>query len=391
MSFLLLLLIFAVCRMLTVLFHELGHALPALAMGSERVVVYVGSYGDPNKSLTFSIGRLHFYLKYNPLLWNQGLCVPNSDGLTVNQQILFTISGPVMSLILGTACFIAAFIGTLHADIRTAFVIFGISAVIDFYTNLIPREDPIKLFDGSLTYNDGHLLRQLWRYRAYAAEYPKAAEFYNRGDYATAADLFHATIRKGATDTMIFRLAIHSYMQAGNDATARELCNTIQSHSNLTSDDFAICAFISSRLGRYEEALDLFEKSLNLDNTNKYALNNRGYTYNLMEQYEKAIADFDRSIEVAPNFAYAYNNRGLAKIKLGSVAEGLKDIEVSLSLDPENAYAYRNRGIYHFDQGEYKLALEDFNRALTIDPQTHLLSEYLRETEVRMGKVTEVQ
>src|SRR5690606_11654786 len=120
MSFLLLLLIFAVCRMLTVLFHELGHALLALAMGSQKVVVYVGSFGDPNKSLTFNIGRLHFYLKYNPLLWNQGLCVPNSEGMTVSQQILFTFSGPVMSLILGTACFIAAFVSTLHADIRTA-------------------------------------------------------------------------------------------------------------------------------------------------------------------------------------------------------------------------------------------------------------------------------
>ena len=221
------------------------------------------------------------------------------------------------------------------------------------------------------------------------AEYSQAAELYNRGAYVAAADLFHSIIRKGATDTMIFRLAIHSFMQVGDDTTAKTLCDSIQSHSDLTSDDFSTCALISSRLDRYEEALALFEKALNLDNANKYSLNNRGYTYNLMEEYEKAIADFDRSIEVAPDFAYAYNNRGLAKIKLGFPVEGLKDIELSLSIDANNAYAYRNRGIYHFDRGEDNLAMEGFNRALAIDPQTHLLSKYVRETEERMGNVTE--
>lgn len=296
-----------------------------------------------------------------------------------------------MSLILGTTCFIAALVGEMDYNIQLALVMFAISALIDFYTNLVPKHDPIRLFDGSLIYNDGHQLKQLLRYRANSAEYSRAVELYNRGDFAAAAEIFHSIIGKGANDTMILRLAIHSFMEAGEYVKAGQLCDRIQTHSNLTADDFSSCALVRSRFGHYDEALALFEKSLNLDNSNKYALNNRGYTYNLMEQYEKAIADFDRSIEVAPDFAYAYNNRGLAKIKLGFSTEGLKDIELSLSIDANNAYAYRNHGIYHFDRGEYRMAIEDFNRALAIDPQTHLLSQYVRETEERMGKVTEVQ
>ncbi len=49
---------------LVTLLHELGHAIPALLVTRKKVTIYIGSYGDPQKSLCFRVGLLEFYVRY---------------------------------------------------------------------------------------------------------------------------------------------------------------------------------------------------------------------------------------------------------------------------------------------------------------------------------------
>ncbi|MBK8341854.1 MAG: M50 family metallopeptidase [Bacteroidetes bacterium] len=39
-----------ITRTFTVLFHELGHAIPAILMSKKAVTIYIGSYGDPKRA-----------------------------------------------------------------------------------------------------------------------------------------------------------------------------------------------------------------------------------------------------------------------------------------------------------------------------------------------------
>ena len=87
-------------RPITVLFHELGHAIPAVLLTGEKVKVYIGSYGDPGKSLNFSMGKLSFWIRYDPLTWRGGLCVPTAKTVSFNRQIVYIICGPLHLLIL---------------------------------------------------------------------------------------------------------------------------------------------------------------------------------------------------------------------------------------------------------------------------------------------------
>ncbi|SEO00261.1 hypothetical protein SAMN05216436_12835 [bacterium A37T11] len=72
---LILFLVLATTRALTVVIHELGHAVPAIFLTKEKVAIYIGSFGDPNKSLHVNIGLLEVWFKYSPFLWGRGLCV----------------------------------------------------------------------------------------------------------------------------------------------------------------------------------------------------------------------------------------------------------------------------------------------------------------------------
>jgi tetratricopeptide (TPR) repeat protein len=235
-------------------------------------------------------------------------------------------------------------------------IVFLGSAFVDLLVNLIPNETPIKLYDGSITYNDGYSLKHLFYYKRLPKEYSEAADLYNEQKFADAVVLFEKLLTD-IQDENIYRLAISSYLQDKNYEKAKTLSEAFALTSKMNSDDLSNIALSYSQLGFHDGALKLYDKSLQLNPDNKYSLNNKGYTLNLMDKFEEAISLFDKAIELDKDFAYSYNNRGLAKIKLGHKDEGLQDINHSFEIDPNNSYGYRNLGIYHFDKGEFGEAL----------------------------------
>jgi tetratricopeptide (TPR) repeat protein len=372
-----------ISRPLTVLFHELGHAIPAILLTKQKATIYIGSYGDPKRSIKINFGMLAIFFRYNPFAWRLGLCVPSAKSVSINRQIVYTLAGPLASLIIATIACYFTFAYDLHGFLKLFLIIFLGSAFLDLLVNLIPNEIPIKLYDGSVAYNDGYSLKQLFYYKRLPKEYSDAANLYNEQKFADAAVLFEKLLAD-TKDENIFRLAISSYLQDKNYGKAKELSDAFSLTGKLNSDDLSNIALSYSQLGFHDEALELYNKSLHLNPDNKYSLNNKGYTLNLLDKFEDAISLFDKAIELDKDFAYSYNNRGLAKIKLGRTEEGLQDINRSFELDPDNSYGYRNLGIYHFDKGEFDEALRLFTKAKELDSTTHMIDELLQGTKNKL-------
>lgn len=374
-----------IARPFTVLFHELGHAIPAILLTKQKVAIYIGSYGDPEKSIKINIGLLTIFFRYNPFAWRLGLCVPSAKSISINRQILYILTGPIASLIIATiACYIA-FAYELHGFLKLFLIVFVGSAFLDLLINLTPNGAPIKLYDGSVTYNDGYSLKQLFVYKRLPKEYSEAVHLYNEQKYADAAVLFEK-LASDTKDKNIYRLALSSYLQDKNFTKAKEVSDSFTLTGKLNSDDLSNIALSYSQLGFHDEALILYDKSLQLNPENKYYLNNKGYTLNLINKYEEAISLFDKSIQLDPDFAYSYNNRGLAKIKIGQTEEGLQDINLSLELDPGNSYAHMNMGIYHSDKGKFDDALQNFLKAKALDGSTYMIDKYINETKTELAK-----
>ena len=62
----------------------------------------------------------------------------------------------------------------------------------------------------------------------------------------------------------------------------------------------------------YTDIETLYTKTIDLNPTCWMAYNNLGSAYNDLGNYRQAIDDFDRAIEINPDNAEAYNNRGRA-------------------------------------------------------------------------------
>lgn len=379
-----LLMIFAilvVTRPITIICHELGHAIPIILLTKEAVTVYIGSYGDVERCFKLTIGKLSLFIRYNPLKWRGGLCVPLAKDISRNQQIIYTVSGPIASSVIsGIACYFT-FAYDLHGFLKLFLIVLLGSAALDLYMNLRPNPMPVVLADGTSTYNDGYTLKLL--ISGNAAKLSTGGELYSQQRYAEAAVFFEEAL-SSTKDARIYRLAINAYLQDKNYQKAKELSDEFSLTGPMNSNDFSSVALANSLLGFYDVAMEQYDKSLALDPVNKYSLNNKGYTLNLLSRFEEAIVLFDKAIALDNDFAYSFNNRGLSKIKQGLREEGLQDINYSFTLDPDNSYAYRNLGIYHSECGEFHEALKLFIKAKEKDTHTHMIDELINEAEKKI-------
>ena len=85
-------------------------------------------------------------------------------------------------------------------------------------------------------------------------------------------------------------------------------------------------------LGRYDEALESYNKAVQLQSNDAMAWSNRGLVLVNLGRYEEALESFDKAIQLKPNFALAWNNRGLALVNLGKHEEALESLKKAVEL-----------------------------------------------------------
>lgn len=106
----------------------------------------------------------------------------------------------------------------------------------------------------------------------------------------------------------------------------------IRFHPDLPRGYF-LKAFTLDRLGRPDEAIAEYTKSISLDPRNDEPLANRGVIYyNAKKDYVSAKADFDAAIRLNPEKGEPFLNRARCWIKSGNKQEALKDLETARQL-----------------------------------------------------------
>lgn len=125
-------------------------------------------------------------------------------------------------------------------------------------------------------------------------------------------------------------------------------------------------AYFASK--KYEKALKDFNKSISISRAYAPAYNNRGETYSKMEEYEKAVKDFSTVIKLYPDNVQAYFSRGIVRLKDGDNDEAIEDFEKVLKQNPNHEYAYVNMGIAYYNEKNYEKAISCWKKAIKIDP-----------------------
>jgi len=127
--------------------------------------------------------------------------------------------------------------------------------------------------------------------------------------------------------------------------------------------------YLLTLMGHYEEAIRLFDRSLEILPTAE-GYTYKGWTLSHMGEYQRAIEEAQRAIRVDPDFGNPYNDIGVYLIELGKEDEAIPYLEKA-----KRARRYCCRQFPHFNLGRiylkkrlYEQAREEFKKSLEIDP-----------------------
>jgi len=122
-------------------------------------------------------------------------------------------------------------------------------------------------------------------------------------------------------------------------------------------------------LGRHEEAIAAYDRAIQLNPKADLAWANRGNVWFDLEEYEQAIASWDRAIELNPKDLETWHNKGIVLgVKLHRFEEALTCFDQTLALQPDDVQTWFNRGIVLAALNRWEEALESWSRATDLQP-----------------------
>ncbi len=127
-----------------------------------------------------------------------------------------------------------------------------------------------------------------------------------------------------------------------------------------------------SFLGRDEEALECFRRSVSLNKNDIDAWCNMGVVLFKTGNYEAAIKCYNRILNIDPGNDNAWINKGDILEVMGRHNEAIEcysKVHKEIELDNKFAVVWNKKGLAYFGLGKYEDAAECFTKVLNIDPE----------------------
>lgn len=112
-----------------------------------------------------------------------------------------------------------------------------------------------------------------------------------------------------------------------------------------------------------KEALDAFNKALEIEPENPFYLCERAVTYHHKKRNDLALLDMDHAVKIQPDYPYRYSSRAYVKAAMGDIEGGINDYKMAIKLDPNDAVAHNNLGLLQEQLGYLKSSKESFSKA----------------------------
>jgi tetratricopeptide (TPR) repeat protein len=118
-----------------------------------------------------------------------------------------------------------------------------------------------------------------------------------------------------------------------------------------------------------KEAPAYFDRRVQANPKDTYALFMRGIGFLLKREFDKAINDFDDCIRLAPTVPAYFNSRGNTWLGKKEYDKAIADYNETIRLNAKWALPYHNRGSAWNAKKEYIKAIADYNKAMLLDPK----------------------
>jgi tetratricopeptide (TPR) repeat protein len=158
------------------------------------------------------------------------------------------------------------------------------------------------------------------------------------------------------------------YQRAGRYREAIELYQRVIQLTPNAEGAYYNMGLAYASLGQLREALEAFRQTINIDPKHYQAYWAAGNLYVANRQYEEAATAYERSLSIKPDFADSYIGLGNARYGQRQYREALGDFNRALQLEPDNGFAYRGLGLTYYSMKQFADALSSLQRAAQVTP-----------------------
>ena len=137
----------------------------------------------------------------------------------------------------------------------------------------------------------------------------------------------------------------------------------IEKEPNRVPMAYAYRGVAFERGGRFDKAIEDYERAIALNPSYYQAYNNMGALLGKMSLFARAMEYFNKAIAISPDYTDAYYNRGVTYALVDQFGPALEDFNKAILLNPSDATAYVERGNLHLRMGNRDLAVADFRIA----------------------------
>jgi protein O-GlcNAc transferase len=120
--------------------------------------------------------------------------------------------------------------------------------------------------------------------------------------------------------------------------------------------------------GQLSEAIQWYQKTLELNPKNISALTNMGAVLQSKGKLGEAVSCYQKAITIKPNYAKAHSNLGVALQGQGKLDEAVVCLQKAISIKPDYVEANYNLGVVFQEQGKLAEAVTVFQTTISIKP-----------------------
>lgn len=119
---------------------------------------------------------------------------------------------------------------------------------------------------------------------------------------------------------------------------------------------------------RYEDAIALYDKALEMDPDLYEASLGKAATLLVLQQYDDALVSYDRALALREDSFEAWFGKGAVLRKLERYEEAIATYDRAISIKADSPLVYYNKGLSLLDMDDYESSLEAFHQAIQLKP-----------------------
>ncbi|WP_193200173.1 tetratricopeptide repeat protein [Nostoc sp. MG11] len=122
------------------------------------------------------------------------------------------------------------------------------------------------------------------------------------------------------------------------------------------------------KLKQYKEALAAYDKAIQIQPDYLEAWIGRSYVLGMLQRYQEAIASFDRAIQLKGDNPEVWNAKGEALSNLNQYDEAIKSYDQAIELNPDDYEAWYKKGLALQNLKRYKDAIAAYDKVVELKP-----------------------